>query len=181
MPTRSDEESGKCLLESSTPTPLTPLKNPPLRSPRDCIRRFVRLSEREEEELERWITKIHSPRGIGWWITTTDNGSLAVIIEAVRTQRTPTPPRVRPPDTPEQDTMTEPSSEYRAARNARTARLPEPSRPSYATAQAVLAALPYEEAVTWKKKARAQLTGAQQADDHAVTILAAELADDRSA
>ena len=161
-----------------TPTPLSPQKNPPpLSAPIAAIRKFVGLAEEEERECERWITREHSPRGPGWWRSLAENGDLEMIIRAWKAQRTPTPPRIRPSATPEQDAMPEPTPEYHAARHARTARPAEPTRPSHDTAQAVLDALPYAEAVAWRKKAREQLTGAAQADDRAVTVLAAELAD----
>lgn len=73
----------------------------------------------------------------------------------------------------------EPTAEFRAARTAaRSARGARPGtvvRPSQQTAQAVLDQLPYADAARWRAAARDRLPGALQADNHSVTVLAAEL------
>ena len=170
--------------ERSTALPLSSPQFPSSSSrERDFIRAAAVVKEEEEEEFHAWIVKSYSPGAPQWWSAVDKQNDFGRLAERWRAQRTPTPPRM-PHSIPRQeetDPMAEPPPDFHAARDAareaRSARPNAPSRPSFETAQTVLAQLPYAEAARWKAMAREQLPGAQQADDRAVTILAAELAD----
>lgn len=166
--------------EATGVTPLSSSPHPFFSSssrPIDHIRACGRVKPEEEEDFHQWILKTQTPRSLRWWQVVAAKDSFENLVKTWRADRTPTPPRIRPPlPTQEETPVPEPPPEYRAARLARTVRPAEPSRPSYEAAQAVLDALPYEEAAAWRKEARAQLQGMQQADDQAVTVLGAQLA-----
>lgn len=163
--------------ETGTPTPQSPQDPSSSSRPIELIRVSGCVRQEEEEEFHQWILKTQTPRSLRWWQVVAAKDNFENLVKTWRADRTPTPPRIQPSLPTQKETpVPEPPPEYRAARRARTARRAEPSRPGYEAAQAVLDALPYEEAATWRKEARAQLQGMQQADDRAVTVLAAQLA-----